>query len=182
MPAELILGVDPGVSETGWAILRAGQAGAKPVLISSGLIKTYPAAALPARLRTIHEALRTVLLEHRPTAVAVEEMFFIKIAHTIRATLQARGVVLLAAALADIPVSEYNPRTVKLTLTGSGTAAKAQMKAVLQKALGLALPLRPDDVADAAAIALCHARTGRYKRMRVLDSFGSRRANVIISK
>jgi crossover junction endodeoxyribonuclease RuvC len=180
--SDIVLGIDPGVSETGWAILAVEQ-GSTAKLLSCGVIRTFPIDDLPSRLRIIHAALSAIIAEHRPGAVAVEEMFFTKIAHTIRATLQARGVILLAAAQHGLKVSEYNPRTVKLTLTGSGSAAKAQMQSVLQKALGLAEMLRPDDVADAAAIALCHARSGRYKRLRVLDSFGSvKKGNVIIPK
>lgn len=174
MPAETVLGIDPGVSETGWAVLRTSEGGS-PVMLASGLIKTYPAAALPERLRRIHQELEKVISDYRPLAVAVEEMFFIKIAHTIRATLQARGVMLLAAAQAGLLVFEYNPKTVKLTLTGSGAAPKAQMQRVVQKALCLQVALRPDDVADAAAIALCHIRSGRYKRLKVLESFGGAR-------
>jgi crossover junction endodeoxyribonuclease RuvC len=102
----------------------------------------------------------------------MEEMFFTTIAVTVRATLQARGVALLAVAQSGRAVSEYNPKTVKLALTGSGRAEKAQMQAVVQKALGLAERLRPNDVADAAAIALCHLRTGRLKGLRVLDAWG----------
>ena len=170
---ETVLGVDPGVSETGWAVLRLDD-GATPRLLASGLIKTHPGPALAERLRHIHAELSKILAEHRPASVAVEEMFFVKVAHTIRNTLQARGVILLAAAQAASPVAEYNPRTVKLTITGSGQAPKAQMQAVVQKALGLAAPLTPDDVADAAAIALCHARARRFKRLKVLDSFGAR--------
>ena len=169
---ELVLGVDPGVSETGWAVLD--NSGPSPRLAASGLIKTHPGVALSERLNAIHAALERVVQEHRPTSVAVEEMFFAKVANTIRNTLQARGVILLAAAQARLPVSEYNPRTVKLTLTGSGTAQKAQMQTVLQKALGLAERLTPDDVADAAAIALCHVRSRRFKKLQVLDSFGGK--------
>jgi crossover junction endodeoxyribonuclease RuvC len=99
-------------------------------------------------------------------------MFFLKAAHTIRGTLQARGVILLAAAQAGCAISEYNPRTVKATLTGSGTAEKRQMQRRVSKTLGLPDLLRPDDVADAAAIALCHLRTGRIKRLRVLEVHG----------
>ena len=175
MALETVLGVDPGVSETGWAVLQAGE-GAAPRLVASGLIKTRPGPALSERLHAIHAELSRVIGEHRPDSVAVEEMFFVKIAHTIRNTLQARGVVLLAAAQARRPVSEYNPRTVKLSLTGSGSAPKAQMQSVVQKALALAERLSPDDVADAAAIALCHLRSSRYKRLKVLDSFGGGRA------
>jgi crossover junction endodeoxyribonuclease RuvC len=167
-----VLGVDPGVSETGWAVLE-GEA-SRPALVASGLIKTYPTSDLPSRLKLIHAELSSVISEHSPEAVAVEEMFFVKVAHTIRATLQARGVVLLAAAQADKPVAEYNPRSVKLALTGSGKAEKAQMQLIVQKALGLAERLRPDDVADAAAIAVCHLRSQRMKGLRVLDRFGAR--------
>lgn len=169
---EIVLGVDPGVSETGWAVLSIDER-SSPRLVASGLIKTRPGPALPERLRHIHSELEKVFVEHKPDSVAVEEMFFVKVAHTIRNTLQARGVILLAAAQAQRPVCEYNPRTVKLTLTGSGQAQKAQMQAILQKALGLAEKLTPDDVADAAAIALCHVRSRRFKRLKVLDSFGA---------
>ena len=165
----MILGLDPGVSETGWAVLEAPGR-----LVASGIIRTRPGGPLGDRLRDIHAALAAVIAELAPKSAAVEEMFFAKAANTIRATLQARGVVLLACAQAGLPVSEYNPRTVKLTLTGSGAADKPQMQTAVQRTLGLAEPLRPDDVADAAAIALCHARTGRVKRLKVLDSFGGR--------
>jgi crossover junction endodeoxyribonuclease RuvC len=166
----IVLGIDPGVSETGWAVLEL--AGRAPILAASGLIRTMPATALPERLKIIHAAVTALLQEHQPDEVAIEEMFFIKAANTIRATLQARGVILLAAAQAGRSVHEYNPRTVKSALTGSGSADKAQMQKVLQKALNLEALLKPDDVADAAAIALCHARAGRLNKFKVLDRFG----------
>lgn len=169
-----VLGVDPGLSETGWAVLD-GEPGKAPVLKAAGLIKTFPSSALPERLVHIHRELSGILAEHAPDAVAVEEMFFVKVANTIRGTLQARGVVLLAAAQAARPISEYNPRTVKLALTGSGSAQKTQMQAVVQKALGLAERLRPDDVADAAAIALCHWRSQRANGLKVLARLGAAR-------
>ena len=170
---ETVLGIDPGVSETGWAVLETAD-GQAPRLLASGLIKTRPGPALPDRLQMIHAEIASVIQEHQPDAVAIEEMFFVKIAHTIRATLQARGVLLLAAAQARLLVHEYNPKTVKLTLTGSGSAQKAQMQTVVQRALGLGERLTPDDVADAAAIALCHIRSRRFKRLVVLDKIGGK--------
>ncbi|MFA5139470.1 MAG: crossover junction endodeoxyribonuclease RuvC [Elusimicrobiota bacterium] len=164
-----VLGIDPGVSETGWAVVEEG-----PALLGSGIIRTAAGLPLPDRLLTIHEGLLRVLREFRPDSVAVEEMFFLQAAHTVRATLQARGVVLLAARQGGCPVQEYNPRQVKMTLTGSGAAAKAQMQKMVQHALRLAEPLRPDDVADAAAIALCRLRQNRAKSLRVLGSIGGR--------
>ncbi|MCX5793900.1 MAG: crossover junction endodeoxyribonuclease RuvC [Elusimicrobia bacterium] len=169
-----VLGIDPGVSETGWAVL-CGEAGAAPRLEDSGLIKTFPAQPLPERLCLIYGAVARLLERHRPQDVAVEEMFFLKAAHTIRGTLQARGVILLAAAQAGCAISEYNPRTVKSALTGSGAADKRQMQRLVSKTLGLADLLRPDDVADAAAIALCHLRCGRVKRLQVLEVHGGAR-------
>ncbi len=165
---QVTLGIDPGVSETGWAVLHEDR------LKASGLIKTTPVQELPQRLCHIHREISRLLETHRPDALAIEEMFFLKAAHTIRATLQARGVVLLAAAQAGCPISEHNPRAVKSALTGNGSADKAQMQRVVSKALGLSDLLRPDDVADAAAIALCAWRCGRVKRLKVLEMHGGR--------
>jgi crossover junction endodeoxyribonuclease RuvC len=174
MSAATVLGIDPGVSETGWAVL-SGEPGAAPRLEASGLIKTLPSQPLSERLCLIHGAVTSLLQRYRPQSVAIEEMFFLKAAHTIRGTLQARGVILLAAAQSGGAISEYNPRTVKATLTGSGAADKRQMQRVVSKILGLADLLRPDDVADAAAIALCHMRVGRVKRLQVLEIHGGGR-------
>ena len=165
-----VLGVDPGVSETGWAVLEPAPPGGR--LVEAGCIRTSPRTPLPERLRLIHRALADILARHAPESMAVEEMFFLKAAHTIRATLQARGVVLLAGADAGIEVREYNPRQVKMALTGSGAAPKAQMQRMTQAALSLREPLRPDDTADAAAIALCHIRAGRTRGLRVLARVG----------
>jgi crossover junction endodeoxyribonuclease RuvC len=167
-----VLGVDPGMHETGWAVIDGAPA--SPRLVASGCIRTKPGVPLPRRLQSIHAELGAVLAEHAPESCAMEEMFFTTIATTVRATLQARGVALLAVAQAGHEVHEYNPKTVKLALTGSGSAEKAQMQTVVQKALGLADKLRPNDVADAAAIALCHLRSGRMKTLRVLDSWGAK--------
>ncbi|MBI5246179.1 MAG: crossover junction endodeoxyribonuclease RuvC [Elusimicrobia bacterium] len=169
----MILGIDPGLHETGWAVLDGAPS--SPRLVASGVIRTLPGVPLPERLKAIHAELEAVLLGHNIKSCAMEEMFFTTIATTVRSTLQARGVALLAMAQAGHGVTEYNPKTVKLSLTGSGSAEKAQMQTVVQKALGLADKLRPNDVADAAAIALCHLRTGRGKGLRVLDSWGAKK-------
>ena len=167
-----ILGIDPGVADTGWAVLEQEPPAGTVRLLASGIVRTAPVSALPERLHAIHGELAEVIRAHRPDAVAIEEMFFLKRANTMRATLQARGVILLAAAQANKLVVEYNPKHVKMTLTGSGAAEKAQMQKMVQRILGLAEPLRPDDTADAAAIALCHLRSSRYKSLKVLDRVG----------
>ncbi|MBI5244776.1 MAG: crossover junction endodeoxyribonuclease RuvC [Elusimicrobia bacterium] len=167
-----ILGVDPGIADTGWALVRGGPE--RPVLLASGILKTSPRSELPERLKKLHAGLSRVLRLRKPEQLAVEEMFFLKAAHTVRATLQARGVILLAAAQAGVRVREYNPRQVKVSLTGSGSADKPQMQRMIRSALGLREVLRPDDVADAAAIALCHLRCSRIKSLKVLDRIGGR--------
>ncbi len=167
-----ILGVDPGVSETGWAVIEA--AASSPRLAASGLIKTYPSSEFPERLSFLYRSLCAVIEEHEPALMAIEEMFFLKAAHTIRKTLQARGVLILAAAQHGRRVREYNPRTVKLSLTGDGQAKKPQIQSAVKRALGLTDILRPDDVSDAAAIALCHLRSERGSHLRVLERHGAR--------
>ncbi len=169
-----VLGIDPGMHETGWAVVDGSAPGA-PRLLASGVIRTLPGVPLPERLKAIHAELHAVIVEHGPEGCAVEEMFFVKEAATVRATLQARGVALLAIAQNGHAVHEYNPKTVKSALTGSGSAQKAQIQMMVQKALKLDAPLRPNDVADAAAIAICHIRTGRMKGLKVLDSWGRKR-------
>lgn len=159
------------MADTGWAVVEQ-SAPTEARLVASGVVRTSSRTALGERLRAIHEELAILLREHRPDALAIEEMFFLKRADAMRSTLQARGVILLAAAQAGTAVAEYNPRMVKSTLTGSGRAEKGQMQRMVQRALRLAEPLRPDDTADAAAIALCHLRVGRYKRLQVLDRVG----------
>lgn len=169
---DRVLGIDPGLSETGWAVLESAEGQAR--LSASGCIRTAAGAPLPDRLRDIHGRVAGVIRRHRPAHLALEEMFFLKAAHSIRATLQARGVVLLAASQSATPVSEYNPRHVKAALTGSGSAAKAQMQRMVQSLLRLPRRLTPDDVADAAAIALCHMRSSRMKDFVVLERIGPR--------
>ena len=167
-----ILGIDPGVSETGWAVLDCGTPTA-PTLIASGLIRTITTDSLSRRLIGIHDGIKKIIGEHNPDSIAIEEMFFLKAAHTVRATLQARGVILLAVAQAQKPISEYNPRSVKLTLTGSGTAIKSQMQRAVQRALSLKEILHPADVADAAAIALCHHKSQRISNLKILERLGN---------
>ncbi len=166
----VVLGIDPGLSETGWAVVAEG-----PRLVASGCIKTSPRTPFPERLREIHAGLTEIIAEHRPRSAAVEEMFFVKVAHTIRATLQARGVAMLALAQGRLDPREYNPKQVKIALTGSGAAPKPQIQKMVQAALKLKSRLTPDDVADAAAIALCHLRAGRMKNFVVLDRIGGRK-------
>ncbi|MBI5883036.1 MAG: crossover junction endodeoxyribonuclease RuvC [Elusimicrobia bacterium] len=170
----IILGIDPGLARTGWAVVDA-EPGREPRLAASGLIETPSTDPLQDRLVSIHRLLSCVLAEHRPGAAAAEELFFLKASPSVRGTLEARGVILLACAHAGLDVHAYDPRTVKAGLTGSGASGKAQVQRMVQRVLRLAQPLTPDDVADAAAIALCHSRMGRLGGLKVVDRIGGSR-------
>lgn len=158
-----ILGIDPGLDRTGWAVLEK-EGAARPRLLASGLLHTPANTPLEARLLAIYDELALLLAAHRPAEAAIEEVFFSKRADTQANTTHARGVILLACAKAGVPISAYNPRTIKKTVSGSGTAGKPQMQRVVQLTLELPAPLQPDDVADAAAAGLCHLRLAPFAR------------------
>ena len=160
-----ILGVDPGLADTGWAFLEPDGPSAR--LVEAGLIRTPSSDALPRRLMTLHHELSAVLRRLKPEGLALEQLFFTPMARTQFATTQARGVILLAAAQSGAAVSEYNPREVKQALTGNGNADKMQMQKMVQRILALKELPRPDDVADAMAIGVCHLRFRRLSRMTV---------------
>ncbi len=158
-----ILGIDPGLDRTGWAILDK-DGPAAPSLSASGLIHTPKNTPLEKRLAAIYDALSSLIEQQRPDEVSIEEVFFSKRADTQANTTHARGVILLACEKARLPISAYNPRTIKKTVSGSGAADKRQMQRVVQITLNLVSPPAPDDVADAMAAALCHLRLAPFAR------------------
>lgn len=150
----LILGLDPSLSCTGWGIVS--KLGSRLTHIANGQVKTDPKASLAERLVTLDAELTDVVLRHRPTCAAVEEVFVNKNPQSTLKLGQARGVCLLAAARAGLPVSEYATRLVKKAIVGTGGAEKAQVQAML----GVLLPgvkLAGEDAADALAVAIAHA-------------------------
>ena len=153
-----ILGIDPGLDRTGWAVLEKGGPGAAARVLASGLIHTPKTLALEKRLSAIYDALSLVITANTPQAAAIEEVFFSKRADTQANTTHARGVILLACEKKSLPISGYNPREIKKTVSGNGSADKAQMQKIVQITLGLKEIPKPDDVADAMAAALCHLR------------------------
>lgn len=152
------LGIDPGLDRTGWAVVENNGA-AGPVLVSCGLIHTAAGTPLPQRLCEIYEEIKKVTELFAPDEAAMEEMFFLKRALTMSHTIQTRGVIMLALHQAGLNITAYPPKRVKLTISGSGSADKKQMQRMVQLTLKLAKVLSPDDVADAAAIALCHIKS-----------------------
>ncbi len=158
-----ILGIDPGLDRTGWAVLDK-DGSAPPVLAASGLIHTPKNTLLEKRLASIFDELSSVIRTHAPAEAAIEEVFFSKRADTQANTTHARGVILLACEKSGLPISAYNPKTIKKTISGSGTAEKKQMQRVVQIILKLASVPEPDDVADAMAAALCHLRLAPFAK------------------
>jgi crossover junction endodeoxyribonuclease RuvC len=124
-------------------------------------METLPDRPLPERLLLIHDAIEGLIGEHRPVLVGVERLFFNKNVQTAFAVGQARGVVLLAAAQHGLPVFEYGPHEVKIAVTGYGRAPKDQVQRMVQIVLGMATLPRPDDAADALAVAICLAHGQR---------------------
>lgn len=156
----IVLGIDPGTAATGYGVVE--REGAKLRAVDYGCLETLPTQELPARLLEIHRAVTELILTHKPVQLGVERLFFNKNAQTAFAVGQARGVVLLAAAEHGLPVFEYGPHEVKLAVTGYGRADKRQVQRMVQAVLGMTVLPRPDDAADALAVAICvaHARQG----------------------
>lgn len=152
------LGIDPGLERTGYGVIDVAAPGVPPRLVEAGVIRTRRDDDLADRLLEIRVGLAAVLAEFRPDAAAVEALYaHYKHPRTAILMGHARGVVFLAAAEAGVPVAGYNATKVKKSLTGSGHASKMQMQRAIQSAFGLAEPPEPADVADALAVALCHA-------------------------
>ena len=152
-----ILGIDPGYGTTGFGIVEADRAQMK--LIGCGAITTPPSADFSARLEMIYEDMRSLLEKAKPDAVAIEELFFGHNVTTAIGVAQSRGVMLLAIRQAGLPVYQYKPMQIKQALVGYGNATKHQMQDMTKRLLHLEKMPKPDDAADAIAIALCHARS-----------------------
>lgn len=153
-----VLGIDPGLNTTGYAVLEVAPRG--PKLCEAGVIRGRDRTSLAARVNEIFDGVSEVIAALAPTCMSLEELY----SHYERPRTSilmghARGVICLAAARAGIPVSSYSATRIKKTLTGAGRASKAQMQRAVARELNLAAPPEPHDVADALAAALCHFYT-----------------------
>lgn len=153
----VILGIDPGFAIVGFGVVEMVCGRAR--LIQCGAVTTPAGEALPARLLQIAEDMQRLFELFRPDAMAVEELFFTNNITTGIGVAQARGVLLTEAQRAGVPIFEYSPSQVKLAVTGYGKAEKRQVMDMTKRLLGLPSVPKPDDAADAVAIALCHARS-----------------------
>ena len=152
-----ILGIDPGYGITGFGLIEANRANAS--LIQCGAITTPAGMDFSARLEMIYEDMRQLLEQAKPEAVAIEELFFGQNVTTGIGVAQSRGVILLAIRQAGVPVYAYKPMQVKQAVVGYGNATKHQVQDMTKRLLHLERLPKPDDAADAIAIALCHARS-----------------------
>ena len=166
---DVVIGIDPGTATMGYGLVRARQDGGDTVgayeLVAYGTLTTPPGGPMERRLLTLYHGLRDLLRTHRPAHAAVEQLFFGKNVTTAVTVGQARGVALLAAAEFGLAVSEYKPAEIKFTVAGFGKADKPQMQRMVQTLLGLDSIPKPDDAADALAIALCHLRHARIRAL-----------------
>jgi crossover junction endodeoxyribonuclease RuvC len=160
----IILGIDPGTATTGYGLVTEDEAG-EARLVRYGVITTAPGVPMPERLLAIHRELTAVIAMYAPDAVAVESLFFGRNVTTALTVGQARGVLLLAAAQAGLPTYEYKPAEVKQALAGYGAADKRQMQEMVRILLNLDDIPRPDDAADAVAVAVCHLHSARLQRL-----------------
>jgi len=156
-----LLGLDPGLRVTGWGVIDTD--GTRLGYVASGTLRPDPALPLAARLAQLHEGLVRVIAEHRPEAAAVEETFVNRNAASALKLGAARGVVLLAPALAGLPVSEYAANLVKKSVVGAGHAAKTQV-ALMVRTLLPGCRAADADAADALAVAICHAHHAATER------------------
>lgn len=157
----LALGIDPGTATTGYGLVRVLPDGGL-VGVAFGVISTPKDASAAARLEMLYKGLTELLNLHHPDTAAVEKLFFQRNVSTAIAVGQARGVVLLSLQQADLEVFEYTPNEVKQAVAGYGSAEKRQVQEMVRTLLGLPEIPKPDDAADALAIAITHLNTKRY--------------------
>ena len=152
---SVVLGVDPGLTRCGYAVVEV-QGATQITMRALGVLRTSPDQGLPQRLAEISKEIEELLDEYQPSVVAVEHIFFQSNVRTAMSVGQVSGLVLSAAARRGLQVEQYTPNQVKLAITGWGGADKAQVQKMVKQRLGLNAIPKPADAADAAAIALCH--------------------------
>ncbi len=153
-----ILGIDPGLATLGWGVVE--EAGSRLRLVQYGVLSTRPGVSMPHRLRSIYIGMRQLIETYRPDDIAFEELFFSKNVTTGMAVSAARGVALVAAAEKTDNLYEYTPMQIKQAVVGYGKAEKQQVQQMVRMLLSMKEIARPDDAADALAVAITHAHTG----------------------
>ncbi|HZK41740.1 MAG TPA: crossover junction endodeoxyribonuclease RuvC [Clostridia bacterium] len=165
----IILGIDPGYAITGFGVIAYEDKRLRP--LDYGVIKTEAGMAFPDRLLAIDQALTDLSERYQPHCFAIEELFFSRNTTTAMGAAQARGVAVVSAARAGVPVYEYTPVQVKLAVTGYGRAEKRQVQEMVRLLLKLKALPKPDDAADALAVAICHAHSGNREDHRAVGGY-----------
>ena len=160
----IILGLDPGLATMGYGIIEK-QKNDNVTAVDYGVVLTPKNESLPVRLAMLEEGINKILLKYKPEEIAVEELFFSKNVTTGIPVAHARGVMLLTCIKYCGRLNEYTPNQIKQSLTGYGKADKVQMMHVVTSILRLDKIPRPDDAADALAVAVCHAHTSRFGKL-----------------
>ena len=155
-----ILGIDPGIGRLGWGIIE--PQGSSFIVYGFGCLETQPNSDIPGRLYAIHDEVCRIIDEYKPEVLSIEDLFFSKNVSTAFSVGQARGVVLLAASQKNLKVTVFTPQQVKSAVTGYGKADKKQVGQMVKLQLHLKEVPKPDDTADALAIALTYAVTKKY--------------------
>jgi len=169
---RVALGIDPGTAIVGYAVVTLK--GNSLNLITCDVITTPAGMPLAQRLQVIYQRLSEIIVTYQPNESAMEELFFAKNARTAITVSHARGVVMLALANGGLPIAEYTPRQVKQAVTGYGNADKMQVGEMVRILLNLRAIPRPDDAADAAAVAICHLNTQPLLRERSANPWEGR--------
>ncbi len=162
MSTELILGIDPGTAVTGYGVV-AKEGGSVVSLVECGVVRTSSGEELAVRIREIYQEVTALITRHEPSVVVVEDVFQGKNVQSALKLGHARGAILLAAALGEIPIAEYSPREIKKAVVGNGNATKDQVGFMVQQQLRLKAPPSPADAADGVAVALCHCVMGAFR-------------------
>lgn len=167
-----VLGIDPGLNATGWAVLERLRG--RNRLVASGVVRTTTKASMAERLGLIHAGVAAVIAQHQPEGAAIEQVFQHKSSESALRLGHARGVAMVALHQGGLAIGEYNPGTIKKSVAGNGRAGKPEIQRLVAALLGLDKPL-PQDASDAAAIALTHlARAGLQARLNAIAAAGAR--------
>ena len=158
----IVLGIDPGTAVTGYGVVK-GERMAAPQLIECGIIRTKPRDSLAQRLQEIHAGVVELIERHRPDAISIEDVFYARNVRTTIVLGHARGVILLAAANANVEIAEYPPAEIKKAVVGTGAATKQQVQFMVTRLLRLKSAPQPADASDGVAAALAHVMGARFK-------------------
>lgn len=159
-PKNTILGIDPGIGRVGWAIITQDKP--KPFLVTYGCIETTPNSPQIERLISISKQLTKVVEKYQPNTVAIEKLFFSKNVKTALVVAEARGAIILSLKMLNLGIIEFSPQEVKQAATGQGNADKLMVQKMIKLTFGLQQAPKPDDAADALALALCAYSQPKY--------------------